>query len=509
VPSISDFAAHWARFRGEHDAIVCGATRYTWRTFHERASRVAGALQSMGVRPGDRVGILLVSSAEWPVVFVATSMAGGVIVPLNPRFGKYELRGIEEDAECRVLVSTPLHAQDLADRFEIGTGDSDDIVLCPRRGQGGPVAYAHAVASETPHQPTHYDDDDLAAIFYTSGTTGVPKGTMHTHASIQSCIFGQTIGLGFVSSDKTLIMAPLAFTGACLSLLSPMLVVGGCAVIEPVYDPERMMQLIEAERITFITNVPAIWERLPLHPHFEKADFSSLRITLTGGAPVPVSLLKAFHPKSIVILQAYGATEGGGMLAYPTRTWALENPSSVGIPQVTVQLRVVDSSGADAPVGEIGEIWIKGPQVMKGYWRNPDATTAAFVEGWYKTGDLGAIDARGHITIVDRLKNMIISGGVNIYPAEVERAMATIEGVEEVGAFGQPDETWGERVVALIYSSRALDTKAVSVQARALLGAFKTPREIIVSPTPLPRTVTNKIAHKDLPTAYAALRQKI
>lgn len=504
--NLAQMSAYWARFRGDEDAVICGDTRYSWVQFDAAARSVAQGLQAAGVVPGDRVGLLLTSSAEWAVIFAAISMAGGVIVPLNPRFGRFELRAIENDAECRVLVTTPSTGAELSDRFDLG-GD-EEVVIAKRTGAGGPHALRDILTLKASQTLPDIAPDALAAIFYTSGTTGTPKGTMHTHATIGACVFGQMLGLGFASTDRALIMAPLAFTGACLSLLAPMLLVGGCAVIEPVFDPARMLHLIERERITFITNVPAIWERLPAMPQFRDADFSSLRIALTGGAPVAVSLLEAFRCKNIVIRQCYGATEGGGMLSYPTTAVAFSDPASAGWPQSTVALKIMQPDGQECPLDAVGEIWIKGPQVMTGYWRNPQADTQAFSDGWYKTGDLGAMNAEGRVMIMDRLKNMIISGGVNIYPAEIERAMSAIDGVDEVGVFGQADEKWGERVVALIHSARSVAVEAVRSEARRLLGDFKTPREIIVSPTPLPRTVTNKIARKDLPALYESLKAR-
>jgi fatty-acyl-CoA synthase len=248
---------------------------------------------------------------------------------------------------------------------------------------------------------------------------------MQTHATMSAFLMGYILPRQFTSEDRALIVAPLAFTGACMNLLIPMLAIGGCAVIERALEPERVLRLIDAERITFMTMVPAIWERLPHLPDWAAADMSSLRVAMTGGAPVSVELLDTYRQKGVRIRQAYGCTELGAMGCTAPVELAMARPDSVGFPQLTLKARIV-RDGQDCAPGETGELWVRGPQVMRGYWRAPEATAAAFEDGWYKTGDLLQRDADGVLTMVDRLKNMVISGGVNIYPAEVERAIAAI-----------------------------------------------------------------------------------
>ncbi len=427
-------------------------------------------------------------------------------MPLNARFGSFELRAIEADAECEAIITSREWGANLSDRFILGEGPADRLIVAATVASGlPPVDLEDAFTSDLPLRPVAVAPDDLAAIFYTSGSTGMPKGTMQTHATILAYVFGYTAGFGFTSDDKTLVIAPLAFTGGCLSLLIPMMLIGACAVIEKALVPERVLSLIEAERITFITQVPAIWERLPALPGFAGADLSSLRVAATGGAPVPVSLLETFRCKGVKIRQVYGCTEVGAMGCTPPVELSMRKPWCVGFPQVMLKARIVDGDGKDCPPGMVGELWMKGPQVMTGYWRNEDATKAAFEDGYFKTGDLAQWDEEGTITIVDRLKNMIISGGVNIYPAEVERALASIGTIEECGVVGVADDKWGERVVAIVHSRMAIDTEILLTQMRPLLGPLKTPREILVSANPLPKTVTNKISRRDLGALYQEL----
>ena len=216
-------------------------------------------------------------------------------------------------------------------------------------------------------------------------------------------------------------------------------------------------------------------------------------------------LIETYRGKGLIFRQAYGATEGGGMIAFSSEAYALKLPSTAGWPLPTLEMRVMSAEDEPCPTDMVGEIQLRGPQVMSGYWRNPDANEAAFVDGWYRTGDLGFLNADGAITIVDRLKNMIISGGLNIYPAEIERAFAAIPSIIEVAVIGAKDEQWGERIVALLHGPALDEVPAIHTRIREMLGSMKTPREILVSPTPLPRTMTDKIARKELQAVYVEL----
>ncbi|QKR98382.1 long-chain fatty acid--CoA ligase [Sphingomonas sp. CL5.1] len=503
---LPDLFRYWANFRPDDEAVVCEETRYTWRALIAAAEGVAAELQERGVQPGDRVAILLPNCAEWAVAYVGLSLAGAALVPLNPRFGSFELEAIAENADCAALVTTPAAGRSLAAHFALDGAETEDtlVIASPAARALPPTPFARAAASGALARQVATSPDQLAAIFYTSGSTGLPKGTMQTHATVAAFLMGYILSLKFTSDDRALIVAPLAFTGGCLSLLVPMLAIGACAIIEPAVDPERILHRIESERATFMTMVPAIWERLPEVPGWADADLSSLRVAMTGGAPVSRELLARFRAKGVRIRQVYGCTELGAMGCTPPEDLAMARPETVGFPQVTLEARVVHD-GRDCAPGETGEIWVRGPQVMRGYWRDEAQTAAAFADGWFRTGDLVTRDEAGVITVVDRLKNMVISGGVNIYPAEIERALASLPMIAECGVFGAPDPRWGEKVVALVHGPEAIDPDALRATLRELLGPLKTPREIVVSPAPLPKTVTNKIARTELPALYATL----
>lgn len=505
---LPELFSYWAKFRPNSEVVVCENERYTWSQLNSAARSLAAELQRRGVHSGDRVGILLFNCAEWAVAYAGLTIAGAVLVPLNARFGSFELRSIESDAECAAIITTRAAAASLADRFILGEEAEDTLIVASPVSAGlTPSVLAEVFAARSEPTPVRYDPDALSAIFYTSGSTGVPKGTMQTHESILSYVFSYTVGLQFTSEDRALIVAPLAFTGGCLSLLIPMMLIGACSVIERSYDPARILEVTEKERITFMTQVPAIWERLPHQAGWDAADLSSLRVPLAGGAPVSVSLLEVFRKKGVRIRQVYGSTEIGAMACFPPVELSMHHPETVGYPLPTLKARVV-KDGKDCAPGEVGEFWLKGPQVMKGYWRNPAQTEEAFEDGYFRTGDLVKMDADGAVTVVDRLKNMIISGGVNIYPAEIERALASIGFIEECGVLGVSDVQWGERVVAVIHCKTEVDIEALKVDMRGLLGALKAPREIVISSSPLPKTVTNKILRTALPDLYLSLTQE-
>ncbi|WP_293863669.1 MULTISPECIES: AMP-binding protein [unclassified Sphingomonas] len=503
MQSVNDFLRYWATIRPNRDVAVCGDRRLGWGGLLRDSGAVAATLQGMGVSKGDRVGLMLDNSLEWVVAYLGILQAGAVLVPLNPRYGNFEVRAIEEDAECVVLISQASLGLALGDRFSV---DGDGVLICPRNAVGqGCVTLEESLAAGGEPEYVRLTRGDLAAICYTSGTTGLPKGAMYAHGGIIDNVFAQALAQNLTSEERALIVAPLAFTGAVICILTLMLVLGGCSVIERSFEPERVLPIITGERITHLCGVPAIWERIARLDDFETADFSGMKLGLTGGAPVPAHLISLFLQRGLVIRQTYGCTEGGGMNAVTSLWAALERPHTCGEALISSGLMIAGPDGNAVPGNEIGEIWLRGPQTMIGYWRKPEATAEAFSGEWFKTGDLGRIDDRGQLIVVDRKKNMVISGGVNIYPAEIERAMSMIGGIIDVAVFGIKDAEWGEKVVAVVFLAPAAVLTDIEAEASRLLGSFKVPRSIVQSPTPLPRTATNKVSRQDLPAIYQQL----
>lgn len=503
------YIAHWASRRPDTMALSCLGETVTWRDIDRRSAAIAAFMVERGIKPGDRVACLAENSIEWCLAFIASFRAGAIFVPYNRLYGRFELGEIARDAECAMVVSC---AADVA-KLDIAH-DADDqsaLFLYDLRDPAAPpVALADVIASDRTFVDHRRSDDDPMAICYTSGTTGVPKGILLTHRSVDTMIQGLTMTFQWsLGNERFILLAPLAFTGTLICVLCPLLATGGTGFIEKGVDPVRALDLIVRERISYFPGVPALFEKIASAPGFADADISSIRTGNTGGAPVPRSLLEKYHAKGVTIRQQYGTSESAGAITNPESELALRNPESAGHPLPTFDLQIRDEDSNVLPANEPGEIWIRGPQMMQGYWRKPEANAAAFdAAGWYRTGDLGRYDPELGLFVLDRKKNMLISGGVNVYPAEVERAMVQIPGVEEVVVFGMPHKTWGDEVVALVHGPTLVDGDALVSQVRELVGPYKTPRRIVVSPEPLPRTASAKVVRHGLQELFTSLTEK-
>ncbi|GLS99061.1 acyl-CoA synthetase [Sphingobium jiangsuense] len=500
------YIAHWAKHRPDAVALRCEGRSLNWKEIDLYSARVAACLLEQGVIPGDRVGILLENSLDWCLAFIGAFRAGAIAVPFNRMFGAFELEQIAGDADCMLAISCPAEIGKLG--IDHPAEDRQAIHVYDMRADGqSPLPWSDILATERPFRDHRRSDDDGIAICYTSGTTGVPKGILLTHRSVDTMVqsliltFGWTIG-----AERFVILAPLAFTGTCICVLCPLLATGGIGFIEKGVDPARALDLIVRERITYFPGVPALFERIASAPGFAEADISSIRTGNAGGAPVPRALLEKYLAKGVTIRQQYGTSEASGAITNPDFDLAVQCPESAGHPLPTFDLEIRDADGCVVAANEPGEIWIRGPQMMQGYWRKPEANAEAFdAEGWYRTGDLGRYDPDLGLFVLDRKKNMLISGGVNVYPAEVERAMARIEGVEEAVVFGMPSEKWGDEVVAIVHGPTLASGAALIPQVRELVGAYKTPRRILLSPDPLPRTASAKIRRQGLQELFLSL----
>ncbi|WP_322045058.1 class I adenylate-forming enzyme family protein [Paraburkholderia sp. J67] len=504
--NLAHYCSYWAAMRGDEAAAVFRGERLTWTELDRQANALAASLASAGIAQGDRLGCLLPNGLEWVVVWCAALKAGAILVPLNPRYGDNELREIVANVGCRAIVSLPRDVERIAPAVAARTHGASGVHLFALQTDAAPIAFGDAIAGEARPPSIEARPDDIAVVTFTSGSTGLPKGAMLSHRAIRAMGMSAIAANRFTSAERVLLLAPFAFTGGIISVYSPTYLAGGCIYIEESADPERALATITSERITAITGVPILWERMADSRQFASADLGSLNSAATGGAPVSPALLQRYIEKGVRIRQVYGCTEASGLIATPNEAHALARPWACGVPLPTVEVRVVDAQGAPCASGEVGELILRGEQMFSGYWGNEAATAEAWQDGWYRTGDLGRIDESGHIQITDRKKNMVISGGVNIYPAEIERAMSALPGVIEIVAFGMPDASWGERVVAVVHGVDGLDARALMQAARTALGAYKTPKEIIVVAESLPRTSTGKLQRTKFAQLYDALR---
>jgi fatty-acyl-CoA synthase len=438
-------------------ALSHGDRHITYAELNERVDRLASALRGIGVKAGDRVAYLGVNHPSYAETLFAVGLLGAVFVPLNIRLAVPELRYILDDSGAEVLILGRSH------RHLAGELGVDRVIIDDEDGD-----YEKLLASG---DPTPIDEeitlDRLCLIMYTSGTTGHPKGAMLSHGNLTWNSFNLLIDVDFTGDEVTLISAPLFHIAALAQTLLPTLLKGGRAILEPSFDVDRTYDLIESERVTIMFGVPAMFNFFAQSPRWATADLSSVRNLLCGGAPVPEPLIKLYQERGLTFLQGYGMTETSPGALFLAARDSVRKAGTAGVPSFFTDVRVVTADGADAAPGTPGEVIVQGPNVMLGYWQRPEETAKAIRDGWFHSGDIAVTDEDGYARIADRLKDMIISGGENIYPAEVEEVLYGHPAVAECAVIGVPDEKWGEVGKALVVTR-----PGVTVDGETLLRYF-------------------------------------
>ena len=492
--NLAKIGEYWARWRPNDIAIKFGGVATSWRDLDVHTNELAAGLVERGIGRGDRIGLLLTNCLEWIEISVAAWKIGAVIVPINTRFTAPEVAYVVSDAGCKLLFTNEALGAATSEVFGgcavIRVEDLGQLFV-----KGGSVGMAETL------------DTEPSFICYTSGTTGDPKGAVLTHGSFNAASQSWAQALELTPKDKLILPFPLAFTGG-LALCLFTYWSGGTLLLEPMVDTDRIFDLFEQEGATALMAVPVIHQQVVDHPRFATANLSSWRIACSGGAPVPPTLLKAVQARGIPMLQMFSLTESSAAGTVLPNADALRKVGSAGIPIIHGGLKIADDDDNEVPVGEVGEILLSGPHVMAGYWNNPEASIAALRGGWLHTGDLGRVDEEGYLYVVDRKKDMLISGGLNVYPAEIERVLAGMPGIIEVAVIGVPHEKWGEAPAVVVFTGGA-EVKAEDVLARckAQLADFKLPRYFHVSATPLPRNMSGKILKRELKIELAHLPQ--
>ncbi len=478
-------------------AMVDGGRQWTYHRLNHRANQLAEGFMDLGVQKGDRVGVLLPNCGEYWETYFALAKIGAVMVLINWRMSLKEIGFILTDAECQALVvhhvrSTELLSNDLA------------VSMPPTVLVVGPVpphpflSFVEVLEQASPEFLNAPDvalhDDQL--LLYTSGTTGRPKGVLITHENTLWNSINQIVDLALTAQDSTLVICPLFHVSGLYDLTFPLLHIGGTVYIASRFDPSETLRTIEQQRITTLMTVPTMIYDLINVSEITRYNHSSLRLVVCGGAPLPVQIIeKAMVQLSPHFVQGYGLTEGTSVVTFLPSDESTRRLGSIGKPFLHVDLKLVDDGHQPVAIGEVGEIVIRGHTVTRGYWHLVEETRKAFRDGWLVTGDMARQDEDGFLYLVDRRKNLIISGGENIYPKEIEDVLLQHPAVREAAVVGVPDERWGEAILAVIVTKPGHTTDADGIREFCLshLASYKKPRHVRFVEK-LPRTDTGKVS---------------
>lgn len=481
--------------------------RYTYADLNTRANRLANVLRDdLGIEPGDRVSILAHNSVVYLDLFYGLAKIGAIFTPLNWRLVARELAYIVNDCAPKVLICGPQFTDVLAAmQPEI---DVPHLISVEGAEIAGAQAYEDLVANASAAEPTrpNFTGEDTYAILYTSGTTGRPKGAMIPHRQIMwNCL--NTIGSwGVNEDDVSPVFTPLFHAGGLFAFLTPVLYIGGRIVLMREFDVEESLRVIQEEQCTVILGVPTLFQMWRNSPAYKDADFSHVRFFISGGAPCPPPLIEAWREeKAIVFRQGYGLTEVGANCFSMTTEESVRKTGTVGKPIFHSKMRLVGEAGQDVPAGEPGELWIWGPHVCTGYWRNPDASREVLQDGWFHTGDIATRDDEGFFTIIGRAKDMIISGGENVYAAEVEAIFRQHVAVQDAALIGISDDKWGEVGLMVVVLKPGLNVSegALKQFCESRLARYKIPKRVEFAET-LPYSPYGKVVKADLRKQYGA-----
>jgi acyl-CoA synthetase (AMP-forming)/AMP-acid ligase II/AcrR family transcriptional regulator len=492
------------------EALVLGDVHLNWHELHHAATKCAGGLAHRGVGPGDRVALFLGNCSEFVIATLACAWLGAIVVPIGARASSPELEFVLKDAgvsllicafELGLLVPAPALVPALQHRVRTGGAaekDAEGFEGFSALMQAEPLGIPHAAAEE-----------DVAALMYTSGTTGKPKGVMLSHLNIVHSVMHYALAMGLGDHDRSVVAVPLSHVTGLVAQLYAMLYCRGCLIVMTSFKALDFVRLASAERATHAIMVPAMYNLCLLSEETASADLSSWRIGAYGGAAMPTATIAAVAERwpSLVLMNAYGATETASPATIMPRGQTEGRQDSTGLVVPCGELCVVDDRGTEVGADVIGEIWIKGPMVTAGYWNNPEATEREFCAGYWRSGDIGSIDAEGYVRVLDRKKDVINRGGYKVYCAEVENVLADHPEVVEAAIVGVPCAVLGERVHAFI-CVRGLNEKTSAEALKAFckekLADYKVPETWTIGTEPLPRNINGKLVKRELRSSLAA-----
>ena len=467
---LSTWIEHWAAFAPDKTAIDCDGERLSYAAL---AGRIGALAASLDAAPGDRIAYLGQNSPQLIELVFACARLGAIAVPLNWRLTVDEHRYVLQNSGAGALIHEPdfAEAASTADIATIETGSWDSAALPPSRG--GP--------------------DNSVLIVYTSGTTGRPKGAVLDQRALSCNALNSTAMHDLTSADRVLTTIPLFHVGGLNIQTLPALHAGATVFLHRAFDVEATFAAIARDRPTLAVLVPAQMQAMQAHPAWGHCDLSCLRMVTTGSTIVPHGLIEAFHARGVPVVQVYGCTETAPIATYLRADQAYGHVGSVGLAALHSEVRIVDEDGSVVAAGERGEIWVRGDNVMREYWHDPEASAAAFSDGWFRTGDIAERGEDGFLSVVDRKRDMIISGSENVYPAEIERVLADAPAIAEVAVVGREDARWGEVAVAVVVrGDPALDADGVLALLDGHLARYKHPHDVIFVDA-LPRNAMGKV----------------
>jgi len=479
-------------------AVRLGQASLSYAELDERSARLATLLRERGLEHGDRVGVMLPNVLEFPVAYYGVLRAGCVVVPMNVLLKRREIAFYLQDSGAKLL----LYWHGFGEEAREGAAEAGAEAI-----EVEPAAFA---ATLDEHEPSpdlvETDEEDTAVILYTSGTTGKPKGAELTHLNLfRNADVSSRTTCGVEAGDIVLGALPLFHSFGQTVGMNASIKVGACLTLVPKFDPAEALATIERDGVTHFYGVPTMFGALLHHPERESHDVSSLRTCITGGASMPVEVLRGFEDAfEAVVLEGYGLSETSPV-ASSNHPGMERKPGSIGTPIEGVEMKVVDEDDNEVPQGEVGEIVIRGHNIMKGYWERPDATEEAMRGGWFHSGDMARVDEEGYFFIVDRKKDMIIRGGYNVYPREVEEILYEHPKIREAAVLGVPHDRWGEEIGAavVLHEGEELSAEEVSAYVRERIAAYKYPRTVWFLDD-LPKGPTGKILKREIEAPAAA-----
>jgi long-chain acyl-CoA synthetase len=493
--TFADPLATAIRNGADKTAIIDQGQSFTYRQLQDRCCRLAGALVGLGLKKGDRVAILAANGHRYIETYVGVPAAGFVVVPLNTRHAMPELEYALRDSGSRVLICDrdPGPLADIVEQVVMIPDDYETLL-----SNAEPVDLGRNVT-----------EDDLAGLFYTGGTTGASKGVMLTHRNLMANTLHYLICTPHYEKDVMLVMAPMFHAAGSIAIL-PSIWTLGCQVPLAAFDPKAALDEIEKHEVTVTLGVPTMLAAIAEEQHVRPRRTDSLRLIAHGGSPIATEVLRRTNSAfpTAQLSEIYGATELSPLCTcLLDEQLIIDSPlaRSCGRAVIGNEVRILSPEGAELPAGEVGEVVVRGPNVMQGYWNKPEQTAAALQDGAYWTGDLGFMDDEGHLFLVDRSKDMIVSGGENVYSTEVEEALYQHPAVLEAAVFGVPDEKWGEAVWAIVVPREGhenLDTAGLVEFCREKIAGYKVPKGIDLRQEPLPKSGPGKVLKRELRAPY-------